>query len=431
MNERMPGEQEQSTTQDDEQRETINREGITEDLRRAADDIAQAVEMTNKLESAIECDKSEETLSSHPAKLTRRGFLKLVGIGAAAVVGGAGLYKSGKEVSKVEKGSKGKIIEKRTGVDMEKIAEQNNFSAEMEIDNGTGPYIIHIGQVHEPPTGSDVERSLFKRKVIAVQKNIEKITLDLQGGGACDEVCVEGYTTKILLSYLAYISDVRKKTSETQPTVEAFCVKARELERLSMLAAVGMEVGKADGVDCYILFKEMEKMEKYFQKNPPKFKKDENGIGQESHQKTEEEKFAKAVKLLEDARSGKNELLSLDGIYRAGAELKLLIDGKIKINPAEDETVINKAVDALREVEKQVALEGKNELVEANKRFASFAFRPREDAAVNFISKTETGGKKLILLVYGSGHNFKDAVDAYNKANPKRRFGLIKLTPNI
>lgn len=153
---------------------------LSEDYRRSLDAMFQGLERTNELEFSLESKGSIENVKL--PQLSRRNFLKAMAVGAAAVLAGgqaeagpmedliSARKKLGKEI--------GKAIIERTGIDMERIAEDNGFFAHTVIDNGKGPYIIHIGQIHESPSDPDTLEE--KNKVLKIQKDIEKIVLELQ-----------------------------------------------------------------------------------------------------------------------------------------------------------------------------------------------------------------------------------------------------------
>ena len=75
---------------------------------------------------------------------------------------------------------------------LQEIADSNNFSAEMQIGNGSGPYAVHLGQIHIDRKNK-ISTLWHEPKIIKAQKGIERIIVGLQKSGQADKnVYLEG-----------------------------------------------------------------------------------------------------------------------------------------------------------------------------------------------------------------------------------------------
>ncbi|HTE48669.1 MAG TPA: hypothetical protein VK675_02065 [Candidatus Paceibacterota bacterium] len=87
---------------------------------------------------------------------------------------------------------------KKTGFDMMSIAEKAGFKARLDVDNGEGSYIVHLGQEHLQGAAfeamTEAERAAAYRNIISTQKNLEQIVLALSmnGSGSQTNVFSEG-----------------------------------------------------------------------------------------------------------------------------------------------------------------------------------------------------------------------------------------------
>ena len=67
-----------------------------------------------------------------------------------------------------------------TGYDMVAIAEKAGFTARLDVDNGAGSYIVHIGQMHSQEEIMELTQKQVERyeQIILSQKNVEQVLLD-------------------------------------------------------------------------------------------------------------------------------------------------------------------------------------------------------------------------------------------------------------
>ena len=209
-------------------------------------------------------------------------------LGTTAALGVATVRELGK-VFKGEKSAEDEIAEK-TGIDLNGISERHNFSAEMQVDNGGGPYIIHIGQVHEHPTDKTTA-ILSEGEVMGVQKDVEGIVGDiLQTKKTSNKVFCEGFDDKIV-SQLPKLVELRAKT-----------MKLKGAEDFNWLADEALM--EANDVFVYIYFQRLEKMAEEFKRNPPEFAA--GGIGEALAKEagvkgtTEREKFARNMAMVQE-----------------------------------------------------------------------------------------------------------------------------------
>ncbi|HTE48581.1 MAG TPA: hypothetical protein VK675_01580 [Candidatus Paceibacterota bacterium] len=87
---------------------------------------------------------------------------------------------------------------KKTGLDMMSIAEKAGFTARLDVDNGEGPYIVHIGQSHLQKEATKVlspeDQAQIEKQIIAAQIGIEQVLLALfeSSGGSVTNIFIEG-----------------------------------------------------------------------------------------------------------------------------------------------------------------------------------------------------------------------------------------------
>ena len=76
-----------------------------------------------------------------------------------------------------------KAFIEKTGYDLETIALRSGFKVRLDVDNGSGPYILHIGQTHIQEQVAKVqsveEQYEAKKQAISSQKKVEKALLAL------------------------------------------------------------------------------------------------------------------------------------------------------------------------------------------------------------------------------------------------------------
>jgi len=114
-----------------------------------------------------------------------------------------------------------------------------------------------------------------------------------------------------------------------------------------------------------------------------------------------------------------NELIREDNIYYWGAAEKMYAEGKIKIEPAEDQSAREKTEASSWQDKLLEPLLGPKYIQRQE---------IREDAALESIIKN-LPQDKVVPLIFGEGHNFFESVDEFNQQSDSYKLGLVKLTP--
>ena len=404
------------------------------EMEASADKWARQQAATNAGESFAE--KTAESQSENPQnpdvanKTTRRSFLGKIAMGAALIAGGAGLYKAGQRGMKMHKAAVERPkIQERTGVDLAEIGEGHNFDIDLEVESD-GPYVVHIGQTHSISL-NDPEH---QKQIIVAQKDIEGAILDIQEKGLADDVYVEGLS-KDHLDFLNLVKKEKKLIEGMDPTASNFYSLVDDLSSADRYVS---QRKTTDGIAMSMIMKshyalpKIADMERYFEGHPPKFDLDFEKAMREERDKdskkygsvlTESEKFEKAKAMLEKIRQEGSPLIKdEDAIYGRGAVDKLFVEGKIQVKTAENEALFEKT--------SRLMANATNESGEFQMTSQIFAAqKDREDAALRAIVTDKKKNSKLVLLVYGAAHDFKRSVETYNQRNPKKKLGLVKLTP--
>lgn len=107
------------------------------------------------------------------------------------------------------------FIESKVGFDLSKVAADHEFVTQLQIDNGKGKYLVHIGQVHKIPKASQETIE----EVIKVQKDIESLLLELiNHPEASDEVFLEAVNRDSQRLYEIF-GELSKSTNELDELV--------------------------------------------------------------------------------------------------------------------------------------------------------------------------------------------------------------------
>lgn len=131
-------------------------------------------------------------VSKTPRTLTRRRAIQLLAAGTATVLGYGVLRQFTKEQSSDEsRPSRSSLSHKESEevlanlpVNLVEIANNYNFDVLVQVANGTGPYILHIGQTHRLDVAeyrrTEEEQRAAEQQVIAIQSDIAQLLLHIQ-----------------------------------------------------------------------------------------------------------------------------------------------------------------------------------------------------------------------------------------------------------
>jgi len=386
---------------------------------RLLEDIGKTIEETNAIESLIEAQQ-QETQKKKIRKKGIKSFLRNVAILMVASFGLSALYEG---VTNIRSEREGQTIERNIGFDLKESAEQYGFKLELQVDNGDGKYIIHIGQMH---CSLDGDSQMDVDEISEYQKNIEKVIIEMQNKKNINKkIFSEGIMFNDEEDFIGGIKNIRESYAGKVGDVGGY---------LNLLIMVEKDFDEDDqsfgsSIMNYIRLQNIEKMENYFKENPPlDFETEEKIKKDKEYVKTnpevldmigDYETLKEASKILNRIRSkGLIEKIKNYTYYRIGADRKLFIDNKIELKGSEEKEAHVK-VGQLSKI--------------GVKDFGSIVKwralnKGREDATVKIIS-SNTGGDEYqsTILVYGDAHDFSQSVENYNKNNPGNKVGLIKL----
>ena len=185
----------------------------------------------------------------------------------------------------------------------------------------------------------------------------------------------------------------------------------------------------------YLFLSKIEEIEKIFGNEDPQFNQgQENSISKKRKElfieeddvafmmglATRREKFAKASEIMRIMRASDNAwwIANKDAIYIEGAALKLFLDGKVFLKPAENADAHKAAIDLLNKSNKNN--------ISFQKEREDVLMRNREKAFIDILRKGEE--EKLRVVIYGNNHNFDQTIKENNNEHPDSRLGYIKLS---
>ncbi len=331
------------------------------------------------------------------------------------------VFDSAQKEEKISLEAERKMFIEKTGYDMVSIAEKSGFTARLDVDNGTGPYIVHIGQKHIPTLAEKYysgETKLYQ-DIISVQKNIELILLAFskQGNNSFTNVFSEGFT--------------EKKNIETPTTKSIFLSDIKKLSKIS------------PGKGCFLqVFLSYLHIEDDFHDFPPSLKIALTYIHKQKlnelqkyfiiHPEEYNLEIDREFKDVQKRLTTPFDVLGKDAIYLSGAVDKLFIDGKINPEISETEKGSDDARKSYNDLLEAEFINGASEekITSLKASFDKKALDVREDIALELIEKRNSILKqKIIPLVFGYGHNFTRATRKYNEEKPNNKFGLITFIP--
>ncbi len=280
---------------------------------------------------------------------------------------------------------------------LKELGSKHGFDVALQVDNGSGPYIVHIPQIHR--SEKEHRNFLFADIIIRSQKKIECIIPVVQSTGYCDRIVYfEGLTEERTEELIRLVKNQKKEWDEFAITAFSYQAAAELFDEHALKVPGKDKFGET--IFIYLLSKKIQSMEKYFRENPPM-------LDPEKKRVTQAEATIKEARMW--ANSNVFSIASDNYVYiRPGLPFKLLIDGDIIPKGAETkETIIPE------------------DAVDLDQRTI---FKDREDAAIRIISaQARTSSDRLFLMVYGHAHNFSDSVREHNKNNPNHKLGLIRV----
>ena len=402
------------------------------EIEEVISDLAEQMTITGEIFLAEETEAQSVPKKSDKKKSKITNFLRKIIIGTTLVLGIPGHDETtqehrGPEIPAAQKtlepekheGALREIKESSSLKEIKEFAEKCNFDFKIEVENGEGPYIIHMGQWHYIP---DKEKTdAVKDGIIMSQKDIEKFILMMQEKNGTKDIFCEGFVKEGIELH----NQGKKIKAETVDNIQISPENYHFL--VTMLMHHEKEknfMNKISGIPLnHFNLLKVKEIDRYFEENPPKFDPALENISQKERQEimrefkldsflTPGEQFTEAKKMWRDLKDkGSFYTINEDAVYVAGANEKLFLEGKINMIPAEDK--------------------GLNETFPIDDPQAFMAWqKKREEWAIKSISESDSKERYKILL-YGNLHDFGSSVEDFNKNNPpERKLGIIRLTPD-
>ncbi len=291
--------------------------------------------------------------------------------------------------------------------------------------------IVHLGQQHGLGNFETLKKfaekrgsreDVIKKETIDNQKNIEKQILYLKDKYEAKNIFVEGMDINSIKTY----DSLKKSIEEAEKNLsvgEYWNILQGSFDEIMADKNLTEEHKSRMGYFIKIsMERDLKNLKSYtsIRKNagnilPPKYAKlfeiwSKNNVNQESVFKYMEEKIKK---------NDNNEFIKGENIYYwAGAAMKLYMESKINILPAEDQKANEEAFrlftesNILNEENREKNFKKGNEI--------------RENAALDFISELGGDQQEIIPLVYGKGHDFSNNVSEFSKKG-KGNYNLIEV----
>lgn len=413
----------------------------------ASKGVNESTQSTYQIENSLELGQAEQKNENKQASRFGKWFRR-IGLGLGLLVGGVATYEG---VNSVKKEHERQTIEKSVGFDLKSIAEKHGFKTELQVKNGDGRYLIHIGQVHGMSAIeykdlidnflSDQHAHEKRDYVVSYQKQIEGMINELQENGYIGkDIYDEGIAPEnleLLNRLQSFKSSLQKSKNEEEPLLYHRLAEFLEREDFNLLIKGERNIGEGAPLR-YIILSKIEELEKKFGEKPPQFNlaKEKKAIEERDalnavlgdkgdllpFQMTGSEKFKSADLMLKKIRSDERAgfwIMNKDAIYfGGGAAMKLFLDGKINIKASEDPKANDKAVKVLKEKGGASQEERKKHLMD-----------DREDAFLDILSSDFKLGeeRRITSVIYGRAHNFTRAIEEHNKKHPDQKIGLVRI----
>lgn len=302
------------------------------------------------------------------------------------------------------------------------------FESRLEVENGDGYYILHIGQIHAV-FGMD---GANYARIVQNQRKIYNLILALQQSNKnVSHIFHEGWIAETVID-MRLVIELVKLGLESDDVGQEWFKEATLIFKKMDAELYGKFPELIRDQVCYMYRRRAEAV---YQK-----------IVDNSATVSDEVKklFDELLKVIGDP-DGKLE----NKILCQGAVEKLNLDGLVILLAAETEAGQLEAIaaddrrsDFIMKVGPKLNRweSGKNdkEILEAYQEFTRLTneynekvFDAREEIFLELLSNSKglPSNQKLIPLVYGDAHDFSDNIRRWNERHPNKRFGLVRFTP--
>jgi len=397
-----------------------------EKLQKPKPDLPQ--ELLEHQEEMARFDKEPGAKKGNPLDRAKK-YLRILLAGAVLTFGGKMVYEKYEEHAEEQA-----TIEYVMKSGLQEKAEKAGFDLKIDVPNGNGPYIAHIGYTHSftaNTPSAELLNMLAHDVIVKGNKDAEQLLLSLKGKSAdASVVFTEGYDEQST-GFLEFVSTERNKImsvgigAETVHELVDIIGSLPIQDKLPRDARTSFE---------YLVSKKLSELS-------------QNNIPINSEQLS-------ALKSVCEQKLGSFDMQSInERMIKEGAAMKVFVDGEYKIAPAESsairdeirksEAVLSPLADRLGKLA-ELANKGSKE---ASAEYGEVALQynminaklhreqvlnARENFAIELIKgvaaqeKTEHG---VIPMLYGTSHDFSDNVKNLNRSDGKGKIGLITLVP--
>ncbi len=367
--------------------------------------------------------------------LSRRGFLQ-------AGVAGATAFLKQNVFGETEPAAPEQVMRPRprervieiNGRSLAELARQSGCEMRLKIDNGDGPFILHIHQNHE-----DFEHDTSKgiNETIRWQERIKNFLLQIASNVQKPlYVFSEGFESSDHAKYLA-LYNIRQEFDQLQPSSDVWLRLAQVYQKRSEQSVLG-RTNRLFFMFCLLLGQTIERIERQLQQIPPMYSLEQQRF------------FTQSLSLRDDLKAA---VQAADTIFHPpsplywGAELNLYLDGKVV--PLSAETIegnikgfaawkkyeiaakeFNAAL--ARGTDKKIRQKLWKEVLKIKPEMQRKTYHDREMIACGLIrSHPMARRERFVPLIFGDAHDFTTVLSQQNQKLPLRKFGLIEIIPSV
>lgn len=394
-------------------------------LKRDEEIWARTEALEAKLEEGQAVAPNKKRSTSKALRFAKKSFHSLL-LGAAVLGASEGIAEGSEQMPKKSSDTtKHQEVGKRTLTDREwhekvglhcnTLARASGFTISLSVDNGKGPYILHIGQTHKTPYNLTNETQ--RLNVMQSQRANERFISGLiEENSSLTNIFTEGLTLENEKAANGGRTTVRELLELIQPDKE--CYRKIILVHESVLKMLeATPTPKLTTHLNYLFQKRLTLLDNYFRDYGSKIAmtKNEKAV----LQKDREGAYKKLVPV-EQLKS-----FGADAVFYYGGDEKLFLDGKTMRKAAETDATNAAAFEDDDKIARLYEGISRSKTADEVKKLRAFDFR--EEKAVEIMGQfARTNKAPVIPLVYGSAHRFDKAVDDYNKKHPNQKFGLIE-----
>jgi hypothetical protein len=386
-------------------------------------------ELLKHQEEMARFDRRSDDKTKNPLDRIKN-YLRILLAGAMLTFGSKVLYEKYEE--HVEKQATKEYILKSS---LQEKAEKAGFDFKVDVPNGNGLYIVHIGYTHsynkgKIPKGELID-ILFHDFIVKGNKSAEQFLLSLKDKDTIPLVVfTEGYDEQSF-GFLEFISSERDKIMSVEADERAV---EKIINIINDLPTQGELPRDARISFEYLVSKKLSELSR-------------NNISISNEQLS-------VLRNVCEQKLGLFDMSSIDErMLKVGAAMKMFIDNECIIAPVESsiireeiiklEATLSSLANKLGQL-KELAHKGSKEAsAEYNKialqydtlratLFREYVLDARENFAVRLIKDIAAQAKikhGVIPMLYGAGHDFSDNVKNLNESDRKEKIGLITLVP--